>query len=121
MSGAAIGSRLVKARGTALVLLVAMLVGSCVVYTPDLLNDDAVSLGGGPTPNATTSPAPALAAPSAPLVGTKALITARAEPNHLGALVAPPTDSTHWRQASALPKDGGASEDGGAFADAGAP
>lgn len=48
-----------------LVALGVMLVPSCIVYTPDLLNDDAVSIGGGSNPTASPAPRPSPALPAA--------------------------------------------------------
>src|SRR5690606_12644093 len=89
MGGAAIDSSFVRARGKTLAVAIATLVCGCVVYTPDLLNDDAVSLGGGPSASGT---APAFAAPSATTGGVRPVLE-RVSPNHLGALVVSPTES----------------------------
>jgi hypothetical protein len=54
--------KIARVRAFVYFALAAVLVSSCVVYTPDLLNEDnAVSLGGGSKP----TPAPGAAVPSA--------------------------------------------------------
>lgn len=57
-------SRSLRARRL-LAALGVMLVPSCIVYTPDLLSDDAVSIGGGSNPTASPSPRPSPALPTA--------------------------------------------------------
>lgn len=88
----------------------AALVSSCVVYTPDLLHDDAVSLGGRATPTASPGatgspktpvptasshglPAPANTTPGALLQNDPRVQLERQKlaPEQLGALVEAPT------------------------------
>lgn len=61
----------------------ATLASSCIVYTPDLLSDDAVSLGGGPSRTA-SSPAPAV--PSGSSLPLGAVPTAAGTPSPAGPL-----------------------------------
>lgn len=69
----------------------AALVSSCVVYTPDLLHDDAVSLGGRPGPTASPgSPAPT------PTLPRGQLERQGLAPEQLGAFVAADPETVEW-------------------------